>query len=112
MRTDVKHKKYKMLYKQVEDMYCNDFMNITQCCKELAMSPSTYHKICKELGKKSVAYDKKKEDAKEEIEQKGANKSNKKSVKKVSAAKKNTSSKKKSKSINTPELSDYDSSTD
>lgn len=73
-----------MIYKDVENMYCNEFKNITQCCKELAISPSTYHKIFKKLGKKSVAYDKKKEDVKEDSDQKGS-KSNKKSVKKVSA---------------------------
>lgn len=108
MRTDIKHKKYRMIYKQVNDMYCNDFMNITQCCKELAISPSTYHKICNELGKKSVAYDKVKEQEKEESEQKGGSKSKKKAVKNNSTAKKNTSSKKKTKSNDTPDLSDYE----
>lgn len=37
MRSDIKRKKYKMIYKKVDDMYCNKFMNITQCCKEIRM---------------------------------------------------------------------------
>lgn len=108
MRTDIKLKKYKMLYKQIDNMYCNEFLNVTQCCKEVGISPSTYHKICYELGKKSVAYDKKKEQEKEDSEQKGGSNSKKKPVKKVSTTKKNTSSKRKSKSFDTPDLTEYE----
>ena len=54
MREDIKMKKYKVLYKQVNDMYCKEFLNITQCCKKLKTSPSTYYKACKALGKESV----------------------------------------------------------
>ena len=54
MREDIRKKKYKIIYKKVNDMYCNKFMTITQCCKELKITPSQYYKICAELGKKSV----------------------------------------------------------
>ena len=54
MREDIRKKKYKMLYKKVEDMYCNEFKNITECCKANKITPSQYYKICNELDKKSV----------------------------------------------------------
>lgn len=54
MREDIRLKKYRMIHKKVNDMYCNEFLSITQCCKKLGITPSTYYKICKELGKRSV----------------------------------------------------------
>lgn len=128
MRTDIKHKKYRMIYKQVQDMYCNEFLNITQCCKELAITPSTYQRICNELNLKSVAYDRKrqkeleeeKEEKEKENNQKGGNKSknednennqkggskSKKEVKKTT--KKVAPSKRKRKSTDTPDLTEMD----
>ena len=55
MREDIRRKKYKKLYKQVDELYCEQFLNITQACKKLKISPRTYHHICKELGRPSVA---------------------------------------------------------
>ena len=43
-----------MIHKKVNDMYCKEFKNVTQCCSELNISPSTYYKICKELERPSV----------------------------------------------------------
>ena len=54
MREDIKKKKYKMLHRKINDMYCNEFKNVKQCCKEAGISTGVYYKICKDLGKKSV----------------------------------------------------------
>ncbi len=118
MRTDIKHKKYRMIHKQVEDMYCNEFLNITQCCKELAITPSTYQRICKELNVNSVGYDRKRqkqleEEKENEANQKGGSKSKKEPKKEPKKeAKKSTrkvsSSKKKGKSTDTPDLTELD----
>jgi hypothetical protein len=55
MRKDIKLKKYKMDYKKINDLYCNNFMSITRACKKIGISPKTYQNMCKELGKPSVA---------------------------------------------------------
>jgi hypothetical protein len=54
MREDIKLKKYKDIYKKINDNYCNNYLNVTECCDKVGISTSTYYKICKKLGKKSV----------------------------------------------------------
>jgi hypothetical protein len=58
MREDIRKKRNKKIYKDVERKYCEEFKNIRLCCKELNITPSTYYKVCKELGKQSVGTDK------------------------------------------------------
>lgn len=54
MREDIKRKKYKKQYKEVEQIYCNEYLNVKECCTRVGITPSTYYKICKTLGKRSV----------------------------------------------------------
>lgn len=61
MREDIRRKKYRKLYGEINDLYCNDFMNVKDACKAVNITPSTYYKICKELGRKSVGTDTKKQ---------------------------------------------------
>ena len=68
MREDIKIKKYKMIYKKINDHYCNEYMNVKKSCEKEGITPSKYYKICKELGKKSVGTETKK---KEKVTKKG-----------------------------------------
>jgi hypothetical protein len=54
MREDIKLKKYRKIRKDVNDLYCNKFMNVKSACKKIGISPSVYYKACQELGKNSV----------------------------------------------------------
>jgi len=47
-------KKHKKLYDEIEDLYRNKLMSITQACKKKKISVSTYYYICKKLNKDSV----------------------------------------------------------
>lgn len=59
MREDMKIKKYKYLYKKINEFYCNPpYLNVTQSCKKAGISTGVYYNICKELDKKSVGTDK------------------------------------------------------
>lgn len=76
MRTDVRIKKYTDIYNKVNNFYNNDYLSIIKSCEKLDITPRFYYKICKELGKKSVA-DKdfnKQYFVKNKIDQKGGNK--------------------------------------
>lgn len=84
MREDIKLKKYRMLYKNINDHYCNDFLNVKQSCEKEGITPSTYYKICSTLNKRSVGTDKKKEDV-----QDGGNDNKKNKKKTVSKSKAN-----------------------
>lgn len=75
MREDIKLKKYRKIYHDVNDLYCNDFLNVKQCCKEIGISPSIYYKACKALGKNSVGTDTSKS---LKLKQQGGSKTNKK----------------------------------
>lgn len=55
MRSDIRHKMYTEIYDKIEDLYCNERLNVTQACKREKITPSRYYKICKTLGKPSVA---------------------------------------------------------
>ena len=81
MREDIKLKKYRMIHKKINDMYCNEFINVTQCCKKTGISPASYYKICSTLGKKSVGTAKKKTNSGSKSRQKSNEKSTKKNTK-------------------------------
>jgi len=75
MREDIKMKKYRETYKKINDLYCNKYLNIKQCCEKVNITPSTYYKICKALNKRSVGTEKEKS-------KKGSQKSGSKTSKK------------------------------
>lgn len=54
MREDIKLKRFRKIYKEVNDNYCNNYENVKVSCNKVGITPSTYYKICKELGKRSV----------------------------------------------------------
>jgi len=79
MREDIKLKRYKKIRNDVNDLYCNKYMNVTSACKKIGISPSVYYKACKELGKSSVNTDTYiSSKMKEKNSQKGGSKSEKK----------------------------------
>lgn len=67
MRKDVRIKKYTDIYNKVNDSYNNDYLSIIKSCEKLDITARFYYKICKELGKESVA-------SKDFIKQSGGNK--------------------------------------
>jgi hypothetical protein len=73
MREDIKLKKFRMIYKNINNHYCNDFLNVKKCCQKEGITPSTYYKICKTLNKRSVGTSK-------ESQQQGGSKTNKKAI--------------------------------
>lgn len=54
VREDIRLKKYRMIHKNINNHYCNDFLNVKQSCEKEGITPSTYYKICKTLNKRSV----------------------------------------------------------
>jgi hypothetical protein len=47
-------KKYKKLYKQINNTCMNDLSSINKSCEKNNVSPSTYYKICRTFGYKTI----------------------------------------------------------
>jgi hypothetical protein len=54
MREDIKLKKYRKIHKNINNHYCNDFLNVKESCAKEGITPAVYYKICKTLNKRSV----------------------------------------------------------
>lgn len=55
MRSDIRHEINSDLYQKIRYRYNIEHMNVSQACKKEKISPSKYYKICKDLGRPSVA---------------------------------------------------------
>lgn len=47
--------KYMALYNEMENLYQNQFYSVSKACSQLRISVNQYYRICKTLGKPSVA---------------------------------------------------------
>lgn len=48
-------KSYNTIYDEIYKLYIDDDMTINKCCDKVHISPNQYYRICKTLGKNSVA---------------------------------------------------------
>lgn len=54
MRSDIRLKKYRKIYRNIQDAYENEYKTVKQACEAEGITPSTYYKICNTLNKRSV----------------------------------------------------------